>query len=138
MAAKSKIEVRNKTWDTPKILWENGVHFCIISDHPVVPIEHLSVYASLAMRAGLRFNASRLDRAASAYDVVVAYVRPAVVPHVPDADFRRAYIHTRLGRRAVDDDFCDGTHTHLAPVKYGRLGGGVIPNLVREEWTRHI
>ncbi|MCL2009169.1 MAG: amidohydrolase [Synergistaceae bacterium] len=53
MATKSKIEVRNKTWDTPRILWENGVRFCIISDHPVVPIEHLNVYASLAMRAGL-------------------------------------------------------------------------------------
>ena len=53
MATKSKIELRNKTWDTPKILWENGVHFCIISDHPVVPIEHLNVYASLAMHAGL-------------------------------------------------------------------------------------
>jgi imidazolonepropionase-like amidohydrolase len=53
LATKSKIEVRNKTWDTPRILWENGVHFCIITDHPVVPIEHLSVYASLAVRAGL-------------------------------------------------------------------------------------
>ena len=53
LATKSKIDVRNKTWDTPRILWENGVHFCIITDHPVVPIEHLSVYASLAVRAGL-------------------------------------------------------------------------------------
>jgi imidazolonepropionase-like amidohydrolase len=53
MATKSKIELRNKTWDTPRILWENGVRFCIVSDHPVVPIEHLNVYASLAMRAGL-------------------------------------------------------------------------------------
>ena len=53
MSTKSKIELRNKTWDTPRVLWENGVHFCIITDHPVVPIEHLSVYASLAVRAGL-------------------------------------------------------------------------------------
>jgi len=53
MCTKPKIELRNKTWDTPRILWENGVHFCIISDHPVVPIEHLNVYASLAIRAGL-------------------------------------------------------------------------------------
>jgi imidazolonepropionase-like amidohydrolase len=53
LATKSKIEVRNKTWNTPRIFWENGVHFCIITDHPVVPIEHLSVYASLAVRAGL-------------------------------------------------------------------------------------
>ena len=53
LSTKSKIEVRNKTWDTPRILWENGVHFCIITAHPVVPIEPLRVYASLAVRAGL-------------------------------------------------------------------------------------
>jgi imidazolonepropionase-like amidohydrolase len=53
MSTKSKIELRGKTWDTPKILWEKGVHFCLVTDHPVVPIEHLSVYASLAVRAGL-------------------------------------------------------------------------------------
>jgi imidazolonepropionase-like amidohydrolase len=50
---KVKMELRNATWDTPKKLWESGVHFCIITDHPVVPIEHLSVCASLAVRAGL-------------------------------------------------------------------------------------
>ncbi|GHS99486.1 amidohydrolase [Synergistales bacterium] len=53
LTGRSKIELRNKTWDTPRILWENGVHFCIITDHPVVPLEHLSVCASLASRAGL-------------------------------------------------------------------------------------
>lgn len=50
---KSKIELRNKTWETPLALWKAGVHFCIITDHPVVPIEHLSVCLSLAVRAGL-------------------------------------------------------------------------------------
>lgn len=53
LSAKVKIELRNKTWDTPLTLWKAGVHFCIITDHPVVPIEHLSVCASLAVRAGL-------------------------------------------------------------------------------------
>jgi imidazolonepropionase-like amidohydrolase len=53
LTAKVKIELRNKTWDTPLKLWENGVHFCIITDHPVIPIEHLNVCASLAVKAGL-------------------------------------------------------------------------------------
>ncbi len=53
LSARVKVELRNKTWDTPLILWKAGVHFCIITDHPVVPIEHLSVCASLAVRAGL-------------------------------------------------------------------------------------
>lgn len=53
LSSRVKIELRNKTWDTPLILWKAGVHFCIITDHPVVPVEHLSVCASLAVRAGL-------------------------------------------------------------------------------------
>jgi imidazolonepropionase-like amidohydrolase len=53
LSSKPKIEMRNKTWDTPRILREAGVHFCIITDHPVVPIEHLIVCAALAVRAGL-------------------------------------------------------------------------------------
>lgn len=53
LSAKVKIELRNKSWETPLVLWKAGVHFCIITDHPVVPIEHLSVCASLAARAGL-------------------------------------------------------------------------------------
>ena len=51
--SKPKMELRNKTWDTPLALWKAGVHFCIITDHPVIPIEHLSVCLSLAVRAGL-------------------------------------------------------------------------------------
>ena len=51
--SRPKLELRNKTWDTPAALWKAGVHFCIITDHPVVPIEHLSVCLSLAVRAGL-------------------------------------------------------------------------------------
>lgn len=53
LTSKSKIEVRNKTWETPMKLWQAGVHFCIITDHPVIPIEHLILCASLASRAGL-------------------------------------------------------------------------------------
>jgi imidazolonepropionase-like amidohydrolase len=53
LSARVKIELRNKTWDTPLTLWKAGVHFCIITDHPVVPVEHLSVCAGLAVRAGL-------------------------------------------------------------------------------------
>ncbi len=51
--AKSKVELRNKSWETPVALWKAGVHFCIITDHPVIPIEHLSVCLSLAVKAGL-------------------------------------------------------------------------------------
>lgn len=53
LTSKTKIELRNKTWETPVKLWQAGVHFCIITDHPVIPIEYLILCASLACRAGL-------------------------------------------------------------------------------------
>jgi len=53
LTSKAKIELRNKTWETPLKLWQAGVHFCIITDHPVIPLEHLILCASLASRAGL-------------------------------------------------------------------------------------
>lgn len=53
LTSKTKIELRNKTWETPFKLWQAGVHFCIITDHPVIPLENLILCASLACRAGL-------------------------------------------------------------------------------------
>lgn len=51
--SKTKVEVRNKGWHTLLALKEAGVSFCLITDHPVIPIENLPVAAALAVRAGL-------------------------------------------------------------------------------------
>ena len=53
LSSRSKIELRNKSWETPLALWKAGAHFCLITDHPVVPIEHAIVAAALAVKAGL-------------------------------------------------------------------------------------
>lgn len=53
LANKSKLELKNLNWETPKILLLRGVHVCITTDHPVVPLQYLSVCAALAFRAGL-------------------------------------------------------------------------------------
>ena len=53
MSSRSKLELKNKSWETMKKLLEAGCHVCMITDHPVIPIEHLSLCASLAFRAGL-------------------------------------------------------------------------------------
>ncbi|MCF4151096.1 amidohydrolase [Dethiosulfovibrio sp. F2B] len=51
--SKTKEEVRNKGWETLLALKKAGVSFCLITDHPVIPIETLPVAAALAIRAGL-------------------------------------------------------------------------------------
>lgn len=53
MSFNSKIELTNKTFDTPKELFEQGIKIAIITDHPVIHQEYLSLCAGLAVKAGL-------------------------------------------------------------------------------------
>ncbi len=50
---KSKIELRNKSFSTPRVLAQAGLTVCIITDAPVVPLQNLPLCAGLAIRAGL-------------------------------------------------------------------------------------
>ncbi len=51
--SKSKFELKNKAWDTPRVLAENGLKVAIITDAPVIPLQYLPLCAGLAMQAGL-------------------------------------------------------------------------------------
>ncbi len=53
LGGKSKIELANKSFDTPRILHEAGVPIAIITDCPVIPLEKLPLCAGLAAKAGL-------------------------------------------------------------------------------------
>ena len=55
---KSKIELINKSFDTPKVLREAGVDIAIITDAPVIPIQYLPMCAGLAHNAGLNYEES--------------------------------------------------------------------------------
>jgi imidazolonepropionase-like amidohydrolase len=50
---KSKIELKNKSFTTPKVLQEAGVKVSIITDSPVIPLQYLPMCAGLAVNAGL-------------------------------------------------------------------------------------
>ncbi|MDR7856873.1 amidohydrolase [Tissierella sp.] len=50
---RSKFELQNKSFDTPRVLNEAGVKIAIITDSPVIPLQHLSLCAGLAHSAGL-------------------------------------------------------------------------------------
>ena len=53
MSERSKIELRNLTFETPATLSNAGLNICIMTDHPVVPIQYLPICASLAVKAGM-------------------------------------------------------------------------------------
>lgn len=51
--SRRKMELTNRSWELPIALEKQGVPFCIITDHPVIPISDLILETSLAVRAGL-------------------------------------------------------------------------------------
>lgn len=53
MSTRSKVELRDKGWETIKVLWDAGVPVSITTDHPVVGIEYLRTSAIYAIHHGL-------------------------------------------------------------------------------------
>jgi imidazolonepropionase-like amidohydrolase len=53
---KSKVELINKSFNTPAVLTEAGVDVSIITDAPVIPLQHLPMCAGLAAEAGLGYE----------------------------------------------------------------------------------
>jgi len=51
--SKSKIELALKSFTTPAVLCKAGVKVSIITDAPVIPLEHLSMCAGFAVKSGL-------------------------------------------------------------------------------------
>lgn len=50
---RSKIELRNQNLKNPGILARAGIKLAIMTDHPCVPVQHLCLCASMAVREGM-------------------------------------------------------------------------------------
>lgn len=50
---RSKIELRNQSLRNPGILSKAGIKVAIMTDHPCVPVQHLGLCASMAVREGM-------------------------------------------------------------------------------------
>lgn len=53
LGSKTKIELANKSFTTPKVLTDAGLTVSIITDAPVIPLQYLPMCAALAVNAGL-------------------------------------------------------------------------------------
>ncbi|MCL2811749.1 MAG: amidohydrolase [Clostridia bacterium] len=53
LSERSKIELRNLTFEAPAKLHAAGVRFAMMTDHPVIPLQYLTVCAAIAAREGL-------------------------------------------------------------------------------------
>lgn len=51
--SRTKYELKNKSFETPKILFDAGIKIAIITDSNVIPIQHIPMCAGMAVKAGL-------------------------------------------------------------------------------------
>ncbi len=56
LANRSKVELKDKSFQTPGILAKAGVKVAIMTDHSVTPIEQLPLCAALACKAGMEME----------------------------------------------------------------------------------
>lgn len=54
LSERSKIELRNLTFETAGILSNAGKDICIMTDHPVIPLQYLPVCAGFAVKYGMK------------------------------------------------------------------------------------
>ncbi|AEF93350.1 amidohydrolase [Desulfotomaculum nigrificans CO-1-SRB] len=50
---RAKVELMNRSLETAMALFRHGVPFALMTDHPVVPVNYLSLSAALAVKGGL-------------------------------------------------------------------------------------
>lgn len=53
LTTRSKIELKALDFKTPGILSQAGIKTAIMTDHPVIPIQHLNLCAALSVKAGM-------------------------------------------------------------------------------------
>ena len=54
LSERSKIELRNLTFDTAGILSNAGVQVSLMTDHPVIPVQYLPMCAGIAVKHGMK------------------------------------------------------------------------------------
>jgi imidazolonepropionase-like amidohydrolase len=69
LSCRCKPELKNKSFETVKTLLDEGCVVAITTDHPVVPIEALSVCASMCVRYGL--DEERAIKAITEYPALI-------------------------------------------------------------------
>ncbi len=93
LSDRSKIELRNLSMIAPRTLYENGIKFAMMTDHPVIPEQYLSVCAALAVREGLPEKAALESITINAAEIVGIADRVGSLEVGKDADIAVFYGH---------------------------------------------
>jgi imidazolonepropionase-like amidohydrolase len=86
LSERSKIELKNLSFEAPRILEEAGIPFAMMTDHPVIPIQFLPVQAGLAVREGLSEETALRSITRNAAEIVGIADRVGTLEAGKDAD----------------------------------------------------
>lgn len=53
LTSRSKVETSNKIWASAGVMQKAGIRTCIMTDHPVTPVQYLPLCAALSNKAGM-------------------------------------------------------------------------------------
>ncbi|MDD5090027.1 MAG: amidohydrolase [Candidatus Wallbacteria bacterium] len=87
ISSREKLELRDRTFETPAVLHKHGVKFAFMTDHPIVPQELLILSASLACKAGLPRDAAYRALTINSAEICGVSNRIGVLEPGKDADF---------------------------------------------------
>lgn len=86
LSDRSKIELRNQSFKAPVVLYENGIEFAMMTDHPVIPEKYLPICAGLSVREGLPWYEALKSITINAAKIVGIADRVGSIEKGKDAD----------------------------------------------------
>lgn len=83
---RSKIELKNQNLKNPAILSKSGIKVAIMTDHPCVPVQHLCLCASIAVKEGMEPKEALKAITINAAEIVGISDRVGSIEKGKDAD----------------------------------------------------
>lgn len=116
LIGREKFELRDRTFETPRVLYEAGIKFALMTDHPVIPVQYLPLAAALAVREGLPEDVAMRSITLSAAEIIGVADRIGSIEAGKDADL---VIWSRLPldpQARAEKVFVDGALVHDTEV----------------------
>ena len=86
ITARVKVELKDRTYQTPGILYSAGIKIALITDHPFLPIGGLRLEAALAVREGLPYMEALKAITLNAAEIIGVADRVGSIEPGKDAD----------------------------------------------------
>lgn len=112
LGTRPKVELMNMTFKTPGILHKAGVKVALTSDHPVFPVQHLTIAAALAHKDGLPEEEALKAITINAAEIIGTADRVGSLEKGKDADVIILSGHPFDWQTVVEKTIIDGEIVH--------------------------